>query len=357
MHTAEVIMQGVPVEAKASQPMADPSALKELGWPPGLTTMVASSLPSLPLRFVIVDNSGSMGAMDGSRLVQGPKGFQRIQSSRWQELSEAVTEFANVGLALNAPCHFHFLNSANGGQFFCLGDEFAPLGGFVSQLGAPRSNLSALKGALASSPMGTTPLTEAIERVESMIRPHEQLLSSSGQKAVIVISTDGKPNTPKTFVEALKRTQKLPVWVVVRLCTDESDVVDYWSELDAALEAPLEVLDDLKGEAEEVYKLNKWLTYGPAIHMARMFGVQDRIFDLLDEQRLVASQAKELAEKILGCPPLPEPEGFKTVLSAALAQTRPVYHPVHNRVAPWFDINGICSLNKRSGADSCCVVL
>jgi len=67
--------------------------------------------------------------------------------------------------------------------------------------------------------------------------------------------------------------------------------------------------------------------------------------------------AKELAEKILGCPPLPEPEGFKTVLSAALAQTRPVYHPVHNRVAPWFDINGICSLNKRSGADSCCVVL
>jgi hypothetical protein len=39
----------------------------------------------------------------------------------------------------------------------------------------------------------------------------------------------------------------LPCFVVVRLCTDEQRVTDYWNRIEASLEVELDVIDDLHG--------------------------------------------------------------------------------------------------------------
>ena len=83
-------------------------------------------------------------------------------------------------------------------------------------------------------------------------------------------------------------------------------------------------------------------------------GLQDKLFDLLDEQPLLPSQAKTLIEKILGCPELPEPEvdmpGFRDALKAALGRMPTVYNPVRKSMTPWVDVSALQRmLNKGKG--------
>ena len=116
---------------------------------------------------------------------------------------------------------------------------------------------------------GVTPLAAATNLIAAQILPMVPSLMMKQERVCVVIATDGLP-TDVGFEEALKRLQVLPVWVVVRLCTDQDEVIDYYNGLDAELEAPMEVLDDLLGEAHEVCQLNRWLTYGSPMHTARV---------------------------------------------------------------------------------------
>ena len=139
------------------------------------------------------------------------------------------------------------------------------------------------------------------------------------------------------------------------------------------------MLDDLKGEAEEIAKVSPWITcrppphtrtrqrarlstppavsrYGPPLHAAREFGCRNKLFDLLDEQALVPSQVKQCCEAILGCGALPEPEAdlaaFRAAVEESLGGVTPVFDPVTKAMRPWVDPERLCKKKK----DGCCIM-
>jgi hypothetical protein len=117
------------------------------------------------------------------------------------------------------------------------------------------------------------------------IRAVEVQLRHNGQKAVVVIATDGE-SSDGDIKEALRPLAALPVWTVIRLCTGEEKIVNYWNDSDNELELEMEVLDDFFSEAAEVHSMNGWLTYGEPLHRIREWGVHLKELDWIDEKPL-----------------------------------------------------------------------
>ena len=219
-------------------------ALAGCGFPRGLASEVVSSAHnSFPIRLWIVDNSGSMQTGDGSRMVQTSNGSRMIQATRWQELADTLGAVAEMACALGARTDFLLLNRPSTGQL-----QFATVGGkgtgnaaLVPVLGVHLEARQLKQAMQQLQPSGGTPLTEAVQQACNLIEIAAPALLASGQQAVVTLATDGLPNDNDTFMRALQRLQGLPVWLVVRLCTNDEGVVRYWSDLDQSLEMPLEV--------------------------------------------------------------------------------------------------------------------
>merc|ERR1719502_127329 len=111
-----------------------------------------------------------MNRMDGTRFVRTSTGEVRaIKATRWAELGDVVLEMGEAVSALQAETHFHLLNPTVAGQYFVVAPD-ASGGGHVGRVGAP-ADMPTLKRAMESSPTGSTPLTEAVNMVSSLIAP------------------------------------------------------------------------------------------------------------------------------------------------------------------------------------------
>ena len=205
-----------------------------------------------------------------------------IKCSRWVELAEALKFHVEFAKQACAPTEFRLLNGA------------PPIK--VGMMDADDSSrVSMLKAMLDGSPSGGTPLCRHIRDVITQIRAAEQELRANGQKACLIIATDGE-SSDGNIAEAMAPLKDLPVWVVVRLCTDEDNIVNYWNNIDEQLELSMDVLDDLSGEAAEVYTQNPWLTYGEPLQRLREFGIAIKELDLLDEAKLSLDQIRVAAK-------------------------------------------------------------
>ncbi len=96
---------------------------------------------------------------------------------------------------------------------------------------------------MEDDPAGQTPICAHISDIVTILKSIEGDLRSNNQRAAVIIATDGEA-TDGNITEALRPLEKLPVWLVIRLCTDEKKVVNYWNQIDKQLEVEVDVIDD-----------------------------------------------------------------------------------------------------------------
>ena len=144
--------------------------------------------------------------------------FKVVQSTRWQELTQDIEAAASLSHLIGARTEFYLLN---------------PVGAKPIIVTGKRGELEVLKAGLGQ-PRDRTPLAQTTERIVDKVMDLAPSLLACGEKACVVIATDGKPTDGEdAFQRAVERLLKLPVFLVFRLCTNDEDVIDYYNELDA----------------------------------------------------------------------------------------------------------------------------
>lgn len=326
--------------------------LLDQGYTRGLAEALSRNKVAFPLSIWIVDNSGSMQHRDGHKIVETSKKshLKFVNCTRWAEMEQTVEYHAQMAATLQSPTVFRLLNDPGrtvGPQQFSIAERGPQF--LDEDLAIAQQTMSNV------CPGGVTPLVPHMQEIRENLLALEQKLRADGTKVVVVLATDGLPTNQRgisgpeikrEFVESLRALEGLPVWVVVRLCTDEDEVVKFWNSLDDQLELSLEVLDDFTAEAEEVYEHNQWLTYGLPLHRMREMGFHDRVFDLLDERKLVKDELHDFFRILFGDEKLdgvPDPEtdwkGFYSRISKIVQEEGKTWNPRRKRLDPWVDLN------------------
>ncbi|GKY90967.1 hypothetical protein MPSEU_000069500 [Mayamaea pseudoterrestris] len=340
-------------------------ALEQQGYTPGLIDSLVENNRVFYKSIWIIDNSGSMSAMDGHRLVGtlDRKQVRLVQCTRWKELQETVEYHAQLAALLQRPTQFRLLNDPGrnvGPQHFSVAE--------VANETFLRQDLEVVRSVMEhATPSGVTPLTKHLEQVLEHVQSLQQTLTQTGTKVVLVICSDGIPtddegytgrDIQQQFINMLRQFQRLNIWIVVRLCTDEDHVVQFWNDLDSQLEMSLEVLDDFSGEAVEVHEHNPWLNYALPLHRMREFGFHSKLFDLLDERQLTIDEVHDFCRIVFGdanMQGLPDPHlDFKAFVAQLdlVNRKREQWCPVTKRLEPWINVRVLRKLYGGSRYES-----
>ena len=334
-------------------------SLKEQGFTDGLIKLLLDDREKPGQRFWIIDNSGSMNKCDGHRLVptRDRSHVKVCACTRWEELRETVSYHVDLAGLLQTPTQFELLNRNNQEEWVNNKVSFSitcPTNSYETE--------NAHKMLANARPGGSTPLVRKVLAIEDYYLKTRQ----KGEKVALVIATDGLPTDDEghasflenqQFVAALKSLWKASttsgsIWIVIRLCTDDPEVVSFYNSLDDELEFPLEVLDDFLSEAKEVYSVNSWINYALPLHRIRESGYRHYLLDLIDERPLTIGELKEFCSLLFGDLNLPNPEtswgDFVNYLRKIVQQESSQWSPMRRKLLPWIDIS---KLNHIYGRD------
>lgn len=320
-----------------------PAAIYErLGVPPAFAAELAQDDGNIALRIYLLDNSGSMNATDGSIFAPGAGGrLQLTPASRWEELQAMVVEQANWNRELAVPCQFQLLNSPSPRN----PQEGVDIFHVDARTGNAQEQIRVLQDTLRRERPGCgTPLAARLGDIRQRLLHEGAELARTGRQISLVIATDGMPNEPRhEFVAALRRIMnELPIVVVIRLCTDDDRVTDFYDEVDKEVEMPLDIIDDLRGEAQQIYKLNPWLAYSPMLQTVRTAGTFSKVFDFVDERALTPMEVALCAQLLIRRPGMPpysrHPDEFIREIESDLSHADQVFDAHRRRMVPPLDL-------------------
>ena len=84
--------------------------LTQNNWPIGLQNYLLKGLKSIPVRFFICDDSGSMAQRDGHLLTHDNDVYKRQKCSRWEELAYSLRFHSYLSNATKTHAQFCLLN-------------------------------------------------------------------------------------------------------------------------------------------------------------------------------------------------------------------------------------------------------
>lgn len=331
-------------------------ALRSLGVPWGLALQLTEEDSQIALRIFLLDNSGSTATHDGQKLV----GDRMVTCTRWEETKAMAMAQAEWNARVGTPCEFILLNPPQGlsGQDSLReGIDYVRIAPEAE--GSSDEQIQRLQVLLdRTRPAGRTPLVARVKDIHARVAMEKASLATAFQKVFVILVTDGVPTDAGTmlrsttavrcdFIGALRKiVHELPVFLVIRLTTDDDNVVDFYNKIDEEVEFPLEVLDDIESEAKEARaKGNGWLTYSPVLHKIREQGTFIKLLDLLDERCLQASEAMVLARLMLQNDSddmlESDPEDFCRIAADRVRVAQTVYDPLSRRQQPCINVSAL----------------
>lgn len=316
----------------------------------GLIQAVSQYANTVPLRIWVVDNSYSMQVRDGHRISGSTfSNLQKMDCTRWEEAQDRVAFHAYMAGCFGFPTRFNLVDSSTVVSQVPSCFSIAEHGPAAVQ-----GEIQMAKQVMSQvQPIGrATPLAFHVLEIRKMIVQMAPQLSREGKTVSVVLLTSGLPtdfngqhgpNALHEFSQALRSLEGLPVWLVVRLCTDDERVVDFYNMIDAQINLPYDVLDDHSGEAIEVYLRNPWLNYALPLHQFRELGFAIPVFDELDERALSLSELHQLCALLFQTQqPLPDPSinwlNFLRGLHQVMSRENMHFNPITKTVGPWIDL-------------------
>jgi len=300
-----------------------------INFPRGLKEIINQSADECETRYWVVDNSTSMTIQDGKSMLYKDGNYIHRNVSRFEELCETLMWHGRMAEELNARTEFHLLNKP-----YNFTSKKVVIDG--------STGLNELERLCKTRPSGSTPLCATIREIIADIRKKSAVLRAENKKVSVVIATDGESSDGQ-IAPVLRELSNLPcMCVIIRLCTDDSSIQEYWDKIDEIVELDLDVLDDLSGECEQINLKNPWLTYCEQLQRVREWGTSLKLFDFLDERRLALSEIGQFVNHISGSNSLlPDPFDNKEIFIDAIKHDvmdlSHVYNPVKKRHLSWID--------------------
>ena len=320
------------------------------GIPPGFIELLND--PKIHSRVCIIDDSSSMKKVDGAYMIIQDGIATKVNCTRWDELKDTILFFLETSHTLKIPTEFRLLN------------QLVPKITGDKEIDPDNCNYLGLKQFMTNgSPSFGTPLCKHLGEIVTYITTLKDELLHNGKLVSLIICTDGIASDGN-IIPFMKQLAQLPCTVTIRLCTNSKSVTDYWSNIDKDLEINLDIIDDFFGEAEEVYSKNPWINYGLFLHRIREFGINVKVFDLLDERSLSVNHMLEFMSVLFNCnkTQIPNPDLDWIVFENWVGeQNRTLSHTFNpNTIGlksePWININQLKKCYNKESFRDCCTI-